>query len=148
MLGSHELRIDEFVKKILIIRFPLNVNEALSNYIFHPLLHSTSIVTKSAYLKTGGYSTEGEFGFDSQFLLRSHFFLKVGNIDEFLYIRYKRPNSLTTNKNTMIGSDRRSFLAWRWMVDFKLVSLGKLNLEDSSLKAKAHPYKYILKKLN
>lgn len=148
MLGSHELRIDEFIKKILIVRFPLNVSEALSNHIFHPLLHSTSVVAKSAYLKTGGYSTEGKFGYDSQFLLRAHFFLKIGNIDEFLYIRYKRPNSLTTNKNTMIGSDRRNFMAWRWKVDFRLVSSGKLKLEDSSLKARGHRYKYFLKKLN
>lgn len=147
MLGSHELRIDEIVKKILIIRFPLDVSEALSNNVFHPLLHSTSVVTKSAYLKTGGYSTAGKFGYDSQFLLRSHFFLKIGNIDEFLYIRYKRPNSLTTNKNTMIGSDRRSFMAWRWKVDFRLISLGKLKLEDSSLKATAHGYKYTMEEL-
>src|SRR5690606_2856495 len=69
MLGSHELRIDEYKKSLFIIRFPLDVNSALKHLTFHPLLHSTSVIKKSSFLKVGGYSTNGKFGYDSQFLL-------------------------------------------------------------------------------
>jgi len=133
MLGSHELRIDEYKKSLFIIRFPLDVNSALKHLTFHPLLHSTSVIKKSSFLKVGGYSTNGKFGYDSQFLLRASFFLKIGNIDEFLYIRYKRPYSLTTSKKTKIGSKLRTFMAWRWLVDFNLIIEGKLPLGNSSL---------------
>ena len=144
MIGSHELRIDEFNKTLLIIRFPTDVTESLAAQSFHPLYHPTALITKAAYLKTGGFSTNLRFGYDSQFLLRSHFFLRIGNIDEFLYLRFKRPNSLTTDPKTSLASPRRIMLMRQWLIDFRLVMENKLNLEDSSLDVMKHQFDYTL----
>jgi hypothetical protein len=142
LLGSHELRIDQIGKKLVIARFPLHVNYALAKKSFHPILHGTCIMTKKGFLKAGGYSTEGKFGFDTQFMLRAGYFLKIGNVDDFLYLRFQRPNSLTTAKKTMYGTKLRKFMAWRWQVDFSLVYSGKLNLSDSSLQERRHNFNF------
>lgn len=144
MIGSHELRVDEFERKIIIFRYPLNVTRSLDAQCFHPLFHPTALVTRKAYLKTGGFSTNLRFGYDSQFLLRSHFYLKIGNIDDFLYIRFKRPNSLTTDARTSFSSNLRSFLIGRWMTDFRLVLENKLDLHESSLSVQKHSFNYKL----
>ena len=142
MVGSHELRIDQFEQQIMIFRYPLGVTEALAQGAFHPLFHPTALISKSAYLRTGGFSTDRRFGYDSQFLMRSHFYLRSGNIDDFLYIRFKRPNSLTTNAKTKLGSDLRTFLLWRWITEFRLVKENKLDLQDSSLSVQKHQFDY------
>jgi hypothetical protein len=147
MIGSHELRVDQIRKKLIIVRFASDVNKSLSSFYYHPLLHGTALVTKSAYLKAGGLSTDKRFGYDTQFLMRAHFSMKIGNIDDFLYIRFKRPNSLTTNTNTKIGSDLRRFLLWRWKTDFRFVVANKLRLEESSMGVQKHRFPYTLIKL-
>lgn len=147
LLGSHELRIDQIGKKLAVIRFPLNVNFALEKKSFHPLLHGTCIVSRKEFLRAGGYSTDGKFGYDSQFLLRAFFFLRIGNIDDFLYLRFQRKNSLTTAKKTTYGTKLRGFMAWRWKVDFDLVYDGKLNLSDSSLFQRKHNFSFKIVKV-
>lgn len=142
LLGSHELRIDQISKRLVIVRFPLDVNFALAKKSFHPMLHGTCIITKPGFLKAGGYSTEGKFGYDSQFLLRAFFFLKIGNIDDFLYLRFLRKHSLTTAKKTMHGTKLRKFMTWRWAVDFNLVYSGKLNLSDSTLRERKQNFRF------
>jgi hypothetical protein len=142
LLGSHELRIDQIGKKLVIVRFPLHVNFALVKKSSRPMLHGTCIMTKTGFLKTGGYSTEGKFGYDTQFLLRASFFLKIGNVDDFLYLRFRRPNSLTTARKTMLGTGLRKFMGWRWQLDFNLVYSGKLNLSDSSLRERKHNFDF------
>ncbi len=148
MIGSHELRLDQFAKSLLILRNPLEVIKANSAKYFCPLFHPTSLITRKAYLKTKGFSTDRRFGYDYQFLLRSCFILKMGNIDDFLYIRFRRPNSLTTNSTTKMGSSIRSFFKWRWIVDYGLVNADKLNLDESSLVVQKHKFDYQLMELS
>jgi hypothetical protein len=148
LLGSHELRIDQIAGRVVAIRYPLDVSFALSDMKgFNSLFHPTSVISRKAYLKTGGFSTDLRFGYDSQFLLRSQFFLRIGNIDDFLYIRYKRPNSLTTNPATRIGSNLRTFLLQRWITDFRLINENKLNLQESSLKLRKHTFDFKMLKV-
>ncbi len=144
MIGSHEIRLDEFEKAILIFRYPLDVSESLSALCFHPLFHPTTLITRKAYLKTGGFSTNLRFGYDSQFLLRSHFYLKIGNADDFYYLRFKRPDSLTTDPSTHMDSEWRQFLIKRWSTDFRLVIEDKLDLKDSSISIQQHRFDYRL----
>lgn len=144
LIGSHELRIDELEKKILVVRFPLDVNASMEKYAFHPLFHPTSLITKEAYERVGGFSTDLRFGYDSQFLLRAFFFLRIGNIDEILYVRFRRKGSLTTHHKTRIGSSLRSFLIWRWKIDFRLVLKNKLTIEESSLNVSRSRYPFRL----
>lgn len=142
MIGSHELRVDQYKKCLLMIRFPLDANYAFSLKAYQPMFHPTGLITRNGYLKTKGFSTDQTFGYDLQLTMRADFLLKIGNIDDFLYIRFKRPGSLTTHHKTKLGSDRRSFLWWRWRVDMRLVSEEKLNLEDSSLWVQRHEFDY------
>jgi len=136
MIGSHEIRIDEFQRNIKLYRYPLDVNNALRNGSPHAHFHPTSLIRRSAYLKTGGFSTDLTFGYDTQFLLRASLFIRIGNADDFLYIRYKRPGSLTTNEKTKLGSRRREFLAWRWFTDYRLILQQRISLQSSSLRVR------------
>lgn len=147
LIGSHELRIDQFAKCLLLIRFPLDVNKSLSEGYCHPLFHPTSLITRRAYLKTQGFSTNQRFAYDTQFLIRAYFFLKIGNVDDFLYLRFKRANSLTTSGETKLGNEIRMFLLWRWALDFRLILQKKLRFEDSSLTVQEHEFDYELLKL-
>lgn len=147
MVGSHELRVDQFARCLMIVRYPLEVNRQNSLKYFYPLFHPTTLITKKAYQKAKGFSTDRRFGYDYQFLLRACFLLKIGNIDDFLYIRFRRPNSLTTRTDSKIGSTLRSFLSWRWVIDYKLVNEHKLNLDDSSLRVQKHTISYRLMEL-
>ncbi len=147
MIGSHELRIDQFARSLIIIRYPLEITKTDKAQLLCPLFHPTSIITKKAYLRAQGFSTDRRFGYDYQFFLRSCFTLKMGNIDDFLYIRFRRPNSLTTNSVTKMGSSIRSFHKWRWIVDYGLVNEDKLDLRDSSLRVQKHTFNYQLLEL-
>ncbi|WP_348053065.1 hypothetical protein [Mucilaginibacter sp.] len=147
LIGSHEIRIDQFSKSIKIIRYPTNLAKDWIEHSFHPLFHPTSLITKAAYVKSGGFSTDRKFGNDTQFLLRAYFSLRIGNVDDFLYIRFKRPNSLTTSKKTGLGSRTRLFLNWIWRNEIPLIIKGHLKLQDSSLGLKTHNYSYKLTKI-
>jgi hypothetical protein len=142
MVGSHELRIDQFKKSIVLVRFPEDVNYAFSKRAHNPLFHPTSLITKSAYLKTGGFSTNLKFGYDLQLAMRANFLIKMGNVDDFLYIRFRRQHSLTTSKKTEIGTSLRSFLWWRWRIEMRLVAENKLDLKKSSLWIQKHEFAF------
>ncbi|MXV13893.1 hypothetical protein [Hufsiella ginkgonis] len=145
MIGCHELRINQFDKCVEAIRFPFDASQSLEKRYFHSLYHPTALITRESYLRTGGFSTDRKFGYDSQFLLRSYFYLRSGNADDFFYIRFKRPNSLTTHPDTMIGSKLRDFLMWRWTIDFRLIQENKLDIKHSSLAVHARnlPFKLV-----
>jgi len=90
-------------------------NKRNSGYgIFFP----TTAIKKSAYFKVGGLSTIRRHSSDTQFYLKSYFFLNMENVDEFLYIRTKRPNSLTTAPDTALGTIVRKRLHKQWRSDF------------------------------
>ncbi|MFK7983621.1 MAG: glycosyltransferase family A protein [Saprospiraceae bacterium] len=133
-VGSHELRINKIEKKLEAVRFPLEVMEKMveqkKNYcMFFP---STGI-KKSAYLKSGGLSTLRKHSSDSQFYRRAYFFLNLKNIDEFLYIRVKRENSLTTANKTYLGSPVRERLRNQWENDFIKIYNQNISLNESTL---------------
>jgi len=147
LCGSHELRIDYFNKTVRAHRFPINVRGALRATLCHPLLHPTSAITRNAFYSCGKLSEERAFGNDTKFLLHSYFCLSsICNIDEFLYIRRRRPNSLTTSPDTMIGSPIREKLLHTWNHDFQLLKYGGLSLENSSLTYERSRLKFHVRK--
>lgn len=133
LIGSHELRIDEIDQRVIAIRYPLDVSRALSVTASHPLLHPSSAVKRESLKKTGGFSTHRKYGSDTEFLLRAHFFLKIGNANEFLYIRRRRQGSLTTSTDTALDSPQRLELDRLWKEDFIKIKSGNLLLSESSL---------------
>jgi len=135
MVGSHELRVDDQREKVIAIRFPLDVSAALEQATQHPLMHPTSIVRVDAFRRSGGFSTARRFGADLQFLLRAHFSMRIRNVDAFLYLRWKRPGSLTTSPGSGLGEPERVALAQRWKDDFVGVRRGTLRLQACSLAA-------------
>jgi hypothetical protein len=138
MVGSHELRLDEVRGVVTAVRFPLDVNAALTEAVSHPLFHPTSIVRVDALRRAGGFSTARRFGADLQFLLRASFTMRIRNCDAFLYLRRRRPGSLTTSPGTGLGTPDRVAQAQRWREDFARVVGGTLALRESSLMAEHH----------
>jgi len=134
LVGSHELRFDEISQTLRAIRYPLDVIEALNVKPAFPMLHSTGALSVGNFNKVGGYSTNRKFSNDSQFLLRSFFFLKIANVDEFLYIRKVHKNSLTNSKVFPLGGEIREQLGKVWMSDFTEVKAKSKELNDTSLK--------------
>lgn len=148
LCGSHELRLDYFNKTIRAHRFPVNVMAALENGPGHPLFHPTSAITRKAFYLAEKLSEERTFGNDTKFLLHSFFLLNsIENIDEFLYIRRRHSDSLTTAQETMIGSPIRRKLLYNWNSDFTFVKSGEIKLEDSSLKYVGTQLKFTVTKL-
>jgi len=131
-VGSHELRINKIEKKIVAVRYPLNVIQKTYDGQYAIFFPATAI-KKSAYLKTGGLSTIRKHSLDSQFYKRSYFFLNIENVDEFLYIRVKHENSLTTASATALGSPIRERLKLQWGTDFSKVQHRNISLTESTL---------------
>jgi hypothetical protein len=145
LCGSHELRMDYYTKRVLAVRYPINVKAALKDGPWHSLLHPASAIERKTFYECNKLSQERTFGNDTKFLLYSFFIIKnIKNVDEFLYIRKRHPDSLTTSPNTMIGSAIRRSLLRSWNTDFELIKAGQLNLQDSSLcyKGTAFPFEF------
>lgn len=139
-VGCHELRVDEMSEKVIAVRFPYDVMRALDTRLGHPLLFPTSMIRRSALLRAGGFSTHRQFGSDTEFLLRAFIHrLKIGNVDEFLYIRRKRLNSLTTAPESALDSPIRQALDRSWKEAFVAVKSGQLALRDSALQQAHDP---------
>ena len=137
MVGSHELRFDTIDKKLRAIRYPLDVSEALKQSPGFPLLHSTAALSLQDFKRIGGYATDRRFANDTQFLLRSYFFVSIMNVDEFLYIRKTHKASLTSGGTEPLQSKTRTQLASLWNDHFDKIKRGQMPIEDSSL----HPQK-------
>lgn len=135
LVGSHEVRLDEFNQKVVVVRYPLDPYYALSvNKDAYVLCQSHSMVSKNTVVKSGGFSTKRKFGYGPQFVLRFYFYSrKIANIDEFLYVRRKHSGSLTTAEETAAGSPYRQKFIDSWINDFTKIKEGKLRIEDSSL---------------
>jgi hypothetical protein len=134
LCGSHELRVNYLDRTIRAIRFPIDVMASLKAAPWHPLLHGASAIKRAAFYKAGKLSEERNFGNDTKFLLYCYFVLqKIKNIDEFLYLRKIRPESLTMSTDTKIGSEVRRKLLRQWNFDFEQIKKRHLRLEDSSL---------------
>lgn len=150
LVGSHELRVDEIERKVIPVRFPAQVKpESLMPLYRHPLLHPTSAINAEAFRRAGGFSTIRTFGSDSEFLYRALPRMKIGNVDEFLYVRRLRMNSLSTALATVLGSPERVRLLQEWSRDFELVTQGKMRQEDASFRVqhRADRASIVLKKL-
>ncbi len=134
LVGSHELRLDELSRRVIAVRYPLDVNGALGIGPSLAQLHPSTIVKRDVYERVGGFSTHVIFSADTQFLLRAFFHTRVRNVDEFLYIRRKHPGALTVRPDTGNGTPARVRTEAPWWADFARVKSGSRKLEESSLR--------------
>jgi hypothetical protein len=110
LIGTQELRFHVETGKIDPVCHPLDVNRALSEQLGHPLLHPTSLVSRSLIRRIGGFATGLRFGGDTEFLWRAEYAGRIVNVPEFCYVRRVRPSSLTTDPSTGFGSPARQRL--------------------------------------
>jgi len=134
MVGSQELRLDELSKRVVAVRYPLDVNGALGIGPALAQLHPSTVIRRELYERIGGFSTHVIFSGDTQLLLRAFFHTKVRNVDEFLYIRRKHPDALTVRPDTGNGTPARIRTEAPWWADFARVKAGMRKLEESSLR--------------
>jgi hypothetical protein len=133
MIGSHTVVLDEIGKKIYTVRFPLDVTRSLNQGPNHALLHPASAIRAEAFWHAGAFDCSMRHSLDTQFLLRSHFHFRSRNVNQFLYIKFIRPHSLTTSHTTGFYSFGRRRAWGQWANDFPLVKSGALMLSASSL---------------
>ena len=143
LVGSHELRLDEICECVTAVRFPIDVNAALRVNPHHPMLFPSTLMLRESYLEVGGLSTDRTFAYDTQFVFRCSFALRIANVDEFLYIRRRREGSLTTAPATALGTPVRVELLTSWMRDFRSVKAGRMAIDKSSLRVmpRREPYR-------
>jgi hypothetical protein len=134
LMGSHELLVSEVWRKVMAIRYPLDASAALAASDAHTLLLPTCIGRRDAMKAAGGFSTIRTFNSDLEFEYRAFLFLKLRNVDEFLYIRRLRAGSLTQAPETGILSPARQAHSAALRSDFERVKRKELALEDSVLK--------------
>lgn len=133
-VGSHELRVDDLERRVLAVRFPLDVNQAIRTSPRHALLHPTSLITPEALRRIGGFTTRLRFASDTQLLYRAAFTLRIRNADEFLYVRRRRAGSLTSADAGGVGAPAWLRLRNAWIRAYELVREGRLQLEASDLR--------------
>jgi len=134
LCGSHELRLDYYNRTVQSVRYPLDVSYALSSGPWHALLHPASAISRRSFYHCGKLSEERIFANDTKFLLKCFFHLRtIKNVDEFLYIRRKHPESLTNLEDTKLDSPARRDLLGLWITDFEHIKHGYTELMDSSL---------------
>ncbi len=147
MVGSHELMVDEMRQQVSPIRYPLDVSRALQRTAGFAFLHATAIVAHAGFFSAGGLSTDRVIAYDTQFLLRAHFKLRIANVDEFLYIRRRHGESLTVAPETADGIPLRCQLGEMWRADFEAIKKGALTLEKSSLRPSLRPPDFEFRRL-
>jgi hypothetical protein len=133
-IGSHELHVNEVLQRVVALRYPLDVSAALAASDGHALLLPTSAARRDAIRAAGGFSTIRTFNSDLEFVYRAFFFLKMRNVDEFLYIRRIRAGSLTTAPETGILSPAREAHSAALRSDFERIKRKELALEESALR--------------
>ena len=108
LVGSHEVRVMLEEGEAKPFRYPLDVNAALHERpACFPLLHPTSLVSRSLVQRLGGFATGLRFSGDAEFLRRAGHASRVVNVDRYLYFRRKRAGSLTTSPETGLRSPAR-----------------------------------------
>lgn len=134
LIGSHELHVNEMWGKVMALRYPLDVSSALAKGEGHTLLLPTSAGRRKALVTAGGFSTNRMFNSDLEFMYRAFFFLRLRNVDEFLYIRRSRAGSLTQSPETGILSPARQAHSAALRRDFARIKRRDLALEESDLR--------------
>ena len=108
MVGSHEVQIDVAAPEARTREYPLDVNAALADDpIAFALLHPTSLVSREAVVRAGGFPGGLRFSGDVDFLWRAGHCARIVNADRHLYLRRRHPASLTGAAGTGTRSPAR-----------------------------------------
>ncbi|HEV3401661.1 MAG TPA: glycosyltransferase [Acidimicrobiales bacterium] len=107
IVGSHEVELDAIGPEVRERHYPLDVNAALSHDpMAFALLHPTSLVSREAVARAGGFPGL-RFSGDVDFLWRAGHVARIVNADRHLYLRRRHPGSLTGSQSTGTRSPAR-----------------------------------------
>lgn len=111
VVGSDVAEIDIVSPEVRRRHYPVDASAALlANPIAFALLHPTSLVTRRAVLRAGGFPGGLRFGGDVDFLWRVAHVSRIVNVASPLYVRRRRPGSLSTSAETGEKSSARRAL--------------------------------------
>jgi hypothetical protein len=139
MCGSYELRVDYVSRTVVPVRYPLDVNDALTRGPAFAQLLPTVVINRSSFFATGGFSTNRKIASDTQFLLRAGLRIRIGNCPRFLYLRRSHANSLTKGVFCPLGDPERHDLDFEWKTSYIAVRNRVTNIDSSSLAPIPHP---------
>jgi hypothetical protein len=147
IVGGHEIRVDQILRRVSAVRYPLDATFALEQYRGHVQLFPCSMISRKSLEQAGGLSTNLPHSLDTQFQLRAFFFQPLVNVDEFVYLKTAHNGSLKRNSVTGLESYVRAKLWADWQRHFSNVRKSSLRLENSLL-APAHSSASNLSELN
>jgi hypothetical protein len=134
IVGSHELQLHEVERQVIPVRYPADVNKALTIAgAGHQALLPMTIVRRDVFGRVGGFSTNRIFSLDVNFWLLASLHTKIINVDEFLYIRRRHSSSLTMRDDIGMFSPVRIKYRIERESHFNSIISGDMKLEDSSL---------------
>jgi hypothetical protein len=137
MVGSHEIQLHEIDRTVVPLRYPLDVNAALRRIgAAHQALLPMMVTRRSIIDQVGGFSTDRIFGHDVAFWLTASLSAKIANVDEFLYLRRRRPLSLTRRPDIGNHSAIRDIHRGQRREHFNAIAAGRMRFEDSRLEVR------------
>ena len=107
LIGSQEICFDETGRRVLSSLYPPDGTRLLGDRLMAPILHPSTLVSRSLVMRLGGYASGMKFGGDYEFQLRAHHVARLVNLDRYCYFRRRRPGSLWTSPETGNGSPAR-----------------------------------------
>jgi hypothetical protein len=131
IVGSHELRLDEMKRTVEAIRYPLDVNHALTLGVGSVQLFSTTIMRSDVLRRLGGFSTIRTYAADRHFQLRASLSARVLNLDSFLYVRRRQAGSLSTAASTGMNAPDRRRINQLWNEAFQAMASGRLAAQEA-----------------
>jgi hypothetical protein len=137
LIGGHEIRVDQILRRVSAVRYPLDASSALEQYLGHVQLFPCSMISRGSLEYAGGLSTNLSHSLDTQFQLRAFFSQPLVNVDEFIYVKTAHDQSLKRDSVIGLESYVRAKLWAEWQKHFSDVRTSSLRLEDSLL-APAH----------
>jgi hypothetical protein len=110
LVGGQEIRVDETRGVVRAVRYPRDVNAAFDRGGANLLLHPAALMSTALVARLGGFATGLRFGGDGEMLRRAAFAARIVNVTSSVYFRRVRAGSLTTSRDTGLGSPRRDAL--------------------------------------
>ena len=107
LAGAQEIRFPRDAMELTLRLHPLDVNHAISEQVGHYLCHGTSLISRAAAKRVGGFDTSLQLTADTDFTLRVSRAGRVVNLPEAHYYRRMRPDSRTSAAATGQGSPAR-----------------------------------------
>ncbi len=108
LVGTQELRAFPEKERTVAFAYPIQAHLALAMRPVRPILHPSSLISRSLLEAIDGFSMGMRFTGDTEMHFRAFHVARLFNSPAFGYVRSIRQGSLTTARDTGIGSPART----------------------------------------